>query len=308
MYQSIRNNILSSPKYFEIYKKINPILFDVSLRDGIQNADPADFDSIYKMEIFDSLLSSYNPSNIEIGSLVSSKHLPIMNDSLIIHKYAIDYLLINEENFKNKKIYMLVPTLSRLQNALDNNVTNFSMITSVSDEFQKKNTNRTILEMKDELKSMTRILDSRHDSKNFTKKLYISCINYCPISRRINDEFIVNELCDYHDNFSFDELCISDTTGELTFDKYKFIIDSCIDRGIPSSKLSLHLHVSTENFDNVYHIVCYSFSKNINKFDVSMLNTGGCTVSINDRSMLKSNLSYDLFYYILGQYIDKFIE
>ena len=308
MHQSIKNNIFSSSKHFEIYKKINPILFDVSLRDGIQNANPADVDSIYKMEIFDSLISSYNPANIEIGSLVSSIYLPIMNDSLIIHKYAVDYLSINNENFKNNKIYMLVPTLSKLQIALDNGVTNFSMITSVSDEFQKKNTNRTINEMKNELKAMTEILDCHNDSKNFTKKLYISCINYCPISRRINDEFIVNELCDYHYNFLFDELCISDTTGELTFDKYKCIIDSCITRGIPSSKLSLHLHVSIENYDNVYHIIFYSLSKNINKFDVSMLDSGGCSVSINDRSMLKSNLNYDLFYYILGQYIDKLIE
>jgi isopropylmalate/homocitrate/citramalate synthase len=307
MFQSIINDIFSSPKHFEIYKSINPVLFDVSLRDGIQNADPDDYDTKYKMEIFDYLISSYNPTNIEIGALVSSRYLHIMNDSVIIHKYAVDYLSINNENFKNSKIYMLVPTLSKLQIALDNGVTNFSMITSVSDEFQKKNTNRTILEMKDELRAMTTFLDNHSQANTFTKKLYISCINYCPISRRISSEFIINELCDYNDNFSFDELCISDTTGELTFDKYKFILDSCIIRGIIPSKLSLHLHVSSNNYDNVYHIIFYSLSKNINKFDVSMLDTGGCSVSINDRSMLKSNLSYDLFYYILWQYIDSLL-
>ena len=88
----IRKNIFARPKKTDIFNQINPILFDVSLRDGIQNANFDDFPTSKKMHIFHTIFSSNLSKRIEIGSLTSHKILPIMNDSIDMFNYARDYL------------------------------------------------------------------------------------------------------------------------------------------------------------------------------------------------------------------------
>ena len=48
----ILKSILECPKKTSIYKRINPILFDVSLRDGIQAASRDRYNTNIKKEIF----------------------------------------------------------------------------------------------------------------------------------------------------------------------------------------------------------------------------------------------------------------
>jgi hypothetical protein len=67
--------IMQNKYYKSLYDKINPILFDVSLRDGIQNAPIENFPTERKIEIFQTLFTYYNPQNMEIGSLTSPKIL-----------------------------------------------------------------------------------------------------------------------------------------------------------------------------------------------------------------------------------------
>ena len=94
------------------------------------------------------------------------------------------------------------------------------------------------------------------------------------------------------------ELCLSDTCGTLKFNDYKYILDRCIEEQIPMQLLSLHLHVDDKN--ELEKIIRYSLLNNINCFDVSSLEEGGCSVTIKKP---KKNLSYDLFYEILLTYI-----
>jgi methionine synthase II (cobalamin-independent) len=99
------------------------------------------------------------------------------------------------------------------------------------------------------------------------------------------------------------ELCLSDTCGTLLFKDYQYIIDECLQQKIDSTKISLHLHTS-ENIDNIRDIVHYSLEQNIKKFDVSLIESGGCSVTM-DKSKLKPNMSYELLYKLFDEYIDK---
>ena len=65
--QIIKNKIMKSKRRSNIYNKINPMLFDVSLRDGIQNAKIENFPLHIKKTIFDNIFES-NLSNRIIGS------------------------------------------------------------------------------------------------------------------------------------------------------------------------------------------------------------------------------------------------
>ena len=311
---NLRETILACPKKASIYNKIKPILFDVSLRDGIQNAKVENYTTNIKMDIFYDIISEIQPQNIEIGSLTSSKILPIMNDSLVLHNYACQYMDIKQkftENTPNHtKIYVLIPSITKLQLAFENKVRNFSFITSVSDAFQLRNTKKNLNETKQDFIDVFEMINREPGSRFFHKKLYISCINNCPISGKIDNNLIINELLYYYNEYSFDELCLSDTTGELQIEDFKYIINSCIFLGIPVDMFSLHLHYSNKNYKNIENleqILYYSFDIGIHKFDVSCLETGGCSVTMNAEN-LHTNLSYDMFYSILSKYIVQKIE
>jgi len=301
-YTTILKKIRDCPQKNSIYKKINPQLFDVSLRDGIQNAKVENFPTNKKMAIFNSIIKDFQPNKIEIGSLTSSKILPILADSLVLHNYANQYLSIHDKNPEFPDIYVLIPSQNKLVSALQHNIRNFSFITSISDQFQLRNTFATIEETKEEFRSMFHKWFG--EPNNYKKKLYISCINKCPIIGKIDNDFIVREILYYHTNYDFNELCLSDTMGSLDHEDFKYIIDTCLIFGIPPSKLSFHFHSTEENKENLEKIIFYCFSKNLNKFDISMLETGGCSVTLNS-DKLRPNLSYDLFFNIINKYIDK---
>ena len=272
-------------------RTFEPILFDVTLRDGLQTETIENYSTDKKKGIFHHILRTYNPQNIEIGSLVNPKILPIMNDSVELFKYA-------RKNTQNN-VYVLIPSINKLEYAIENNIKNISFITSVSDKFQMKNTNKSIKQTKKDFVSIFQILDS--EPVDFRTKLYISCINKCPIIGKIENDTIVREILYYFENFDFDELCISDTCGELEYENFIYIIKKCIILGIPESMFSLHLHISSKNIENIEQILLFSFRNNINKFDVSCINSGGCSVTMNPDET-SQNLSYDLFYKILDKY------
>jgi isopropylmalate/homocitrate/citramalate synthase len=296
--------IQSNPKYKSIYNIINPILFDVSLRDGIQNANVENYPTNVKKELIHKVITQYTNTNFEIGSLTNNRIMPIMGDTLILHDYVTEYLKTPEMKSicKYKKPYVLVPSIQKFNLALKNNIYNLSFITSASNIFQVKNTNKSLKETKIYFKNVFDVIDREPDK--FNTKLYISCINKCPFFGKIHNDFIVSEILFYYYNYKFNELCISDTCGELAFDDFKYIIEKCSRYNIPTSIFSLHLHVSPDKIENIERIITYCFALNINKFDVSFIESGGCSVTLKPED-IHNNLTYELFYEILYKYIQE---
>lgn len=253
--------------------------FDVTLRDGLQSIKTC-YPLSKKKEMLHEIVIKRNPSFIEVGSIVSPKILPQMNDSIELYKYA-------KYKYKNNHMfYMLVPNLKAFNIAMDNKIENISLITSVSESFQKKNTAKSLDESKKEIKQMI-----EYDDINIIK-LYISCIDTCPIEGKQSIGKIIDEVLYYNNLNNINELCLSDTCGELKYINFVKIIDKLLFY-IPSTKLSLHLHVSENNYDNVYDIIRYAIYKNIHKFDVSHYkDMGGCSVTIDKK--LNGNLTYDM--------------
>ena len=312
--QFIKNKIMKSKRRSNIYNKINPILFDVSLRDGIQNAKIENFPLHIKKSIFNNIFESKLSNRIEIGSIASTKVLPIMGDSIDLFKYInntkfkyIKYDNCYQKNtIKFPKLYMLIPSITKLITAFDNDIQNFSFITSVSNEFQICNNKKSIKDTKEEFSKIFEMIIREPGSRMFQTKLYISCINECPFVGKIDNDTVINELLFYYNNYTFDELCLSDTMGSLKSDDFIYIIQKCRELGINISKISLHLHVKNHNIENTERILFYSFSNDINKFDISCLETGGCAVTM--KSGIVSNLTYDMFYNILWKYIENIVK
>lgn len=304
---SVYKIISKSIHHKQLYNTISPILCDVSLRDGIQGANPTEWNTDRKREVFDTIYKTYNPQFMEIGSLCSYKILPIMADTRELYTHAITTFQKDTESDIAHNAYVLIPNISKLQKAIIYGITHLSFITSVSDRFQMKNTNMSLTQVKSEFSLLFEVLKRQPLPEKYTKKLYISCINECPIVGKLDNDYIVNEILYYSSRYTFDELCLSDTCGSLLYDDFIYIVETIRYFGVPLSAISLHLHVSKTNLENLEYILRYCFRNGIRKFDISMIETGGCSVTMNSDRLL-SNMTYEQFYTILQKHIDIVVE
>lgn len=273
--------------------KIAPILFDVSLRDGIQGADPSKYDTCVKFKWLKEIHETYNPPKMEIGSFVSPKVLPIMADTPTIFKYASASI--------PSDLYVLVPNKTGLLSAIDCGARNFSFITSVSNAFQVKNTRRNLEYKKAELSEMLQEI-AKIETPCKTK-LYVSCINQCPLVGLIDNDVVLNEvLSSYAYVDSLDEICLSDTMGTLKCSDFEYIVDGFARFGLAKNRISLHLHIGDDNSSEAKRILFACFKRGIRRFDVSAIMEGGCSVSMKS-SQLKPNMTYEFFYSALEEYL-----
>ena len=306
--QSFNKWYLSRYKFGKLYNDLGkPMPFDVTLRDGLQalTKEEQSYMTTYKkLSLCNSITTIYNPKNIEVGSIVSEKVLPIFKDTIEIAEILYDLQKVNCSE-KRKNIFVLVPNIEKLRNVINNaKINHFSFITSVSNSFQKKNTKMTLEESDKDLYEMLYELDENNcRSKKTFVKLYVSCINECPIEGKIDNDYIVNRILNLN-KMNVDSICLSDTCGSLNEEDFEYIVDTCAYFGFPLSKFSLHLHVKKEREKEIEKIIHKSLDRKIINFDVSNLETGGCSVTM-DKKNLAPNLTYDLYYKSLCNYIIK---
>jgi len=301
---------------FVVYNKLGcPKPFDVSLRDGLQglNKQQQDFYSfINKLNLYHKIIKNYLPNKIEIGSLVSPKFYPIFSDTLeLLEHIKKSNLHINEPIIAD--MYVLIPNEKQLMKTLmfhedygffSNSIQNFSFITSISDSFQLRNTKMNLIDSKRDLHNMIGLL-SGFGSETYNVKLYISCINECPIEGRFEPQYTIDKILEFkqlqRENLKFNNICLSDTLGTLKFNDFKIILDGLLKYILPTN-LSLHLHI--KDINEIEKIMFYALSKNVSQFDVSLLETGGCSMTIKETNhILYPNLYYNLYYQILTDYI-----
>jgi isopropylmalate/homocitrate/citramalate synthase len=303
---------LSNKKFEKVYNNLGkPIPFDVTLRDGLQSLTKEQqqfYIPVQKLILYLKIKLNYDPVNIEIGSVVSEKVLPIFKDTL--HLFEIinnneKYIINVDKLYNKKKLYIVVPNKNKLSNVINNtNINYFSFITSVSNSFQMKNTKMSLKDSDNDIYTMLQELD---DNKNRNVspfvKVYVSCINECPIEGKINNDLIVNRLLTLN-NMNVDTICLSDTCGSLNSEDFEYIVDTCKNYGINMRKLSLHLHVKNNNESEVEKIFHKALDRKIINFDVSALDSGGCSVTM-DKNKLTPNMNYDQYYKFLTSYIIK---
>jgi hypothetical protein len=299
-YKTFIKWIMSDKSRENIYKRLlYPKPFDVTLRDGLQNLSKEQ-ENIYttnkKREIYATVWNTHNVYNTEIGSVVSNRVLPIFSDTVELFNYVEDCPINN---------YILFPSKEKLLKTIyDVNITNFSFITSVSNSFQLKNTKMNVNDNYSQLKFMIDIIENKniYNKTPINIKLYVSCINECPIEGKIDNDYIIKNILELN-KLNVTNICLSDTCGTLCADDFEYIVDTCNIFGIPFSKFSLHLHVKQDRINDVKQIFFKALDRKINCFDVALLNTGGCSVTMSKKD-IAPNLSYELYYKFMVDYID----
>ena len=115
-----------------------------------------------------------------MGSVVSRKVLPQFEDTVELYHHC-------RKAYPNIIPFVLIPSLKMQQIALDYKIHHMSFISSVSESFQKKNTKMSLFETKKQLAFLI-------ENCPGISKLYVSCVNECPISGIIDNKEIVKEL------------------------------------------------------------------------------------------------------------------
>uniref|UniRef100_A0A6C0IRD2 Pyruvate carboxyltransferase domain-containing protein n=1 Tax=viral metagenome TaxID=1070528 RepID=A0A6C0IRD2_9ZZZZ len=301
----------SNPEYIKIYKLIgSPTAFDVTLRDGIQGLSSMSFDE--KVNIYNLIYKTHQPKNMEVGSIVSDRVLPIFSDSLSVYDYATTLkgtIMHNKKYSTNRLVttdnWVLIPNedqFNKIQTHLD--MPNLSFITSVSEKFQLKNTKMTIDQSIQNIRNiMTRLDDSMNEFESIPKtKVYVSCISKCPVTKEEIEIDQIMETLVKVNQLNPDIICLSDTCGTLELDDFDTIMRRSRKLGIPLYKYGLHLHVPNGREVFVKSIMVGALLYGIRHFDVSMLGSGGCSVTMNKKD-LAPNVSYEMFYRALVTYI-----
>jgi len=296
-------------KYINKLKKVRP--FDVTLRDGLQGLpkeEQLNIKSLDKIRLYFFIKQKHKPLNMEIGSIVSNKIFPVLQDSSTVYNYIkhssldeIAYSLSEEKEVESNN-FILIPNQKKFQH-IDKfiGLRCFSFITSVSESFQMKNVKMSLTTTFQQINNMISQLEST--SKKYKTKIYVSCINECPIEGKIPLLNIVSELF-VLSTMNIDRICLSDTCGTLTKDDFVDIIENTKKLGINTKIFSLHLHVKPERENEIQEIVHTALDYGIEEFDVSYLKTGGCSLTI-DKSELAPNMSYEQYYKFLTNYLIK---
>ena len=129
-------------------------VYEVGPRDGIQNEAHA-FDIENKIELVSRLIEA-GSKNIEVGAFVSPKWVPQMEDSKDVMVY-----FGQKQNIgllpKKVNLVTLVPNLQGLETAMNVDAKSVAVFIAASESFSKKNTNATIKESLEIVKSVLEV-------------------------------------------------------------------------------------------------------------------------------------------------------
>jgi hypothetical protein len=192
---------------------------------------------------------------IDIGFQSPSPSIGENLPSYIYHDYK-------RCNKSSPTIYRTALGINHLYTYLnDKTPTHYSFLTSVSPVFQKKVLNKSLDESKRELLEMTKMVGS-----SSMKKLYISCITDCSYNGPLDLDYIVHEILTYYTKYDFDEICLDDTVGNISFESFKYIIETICIFGVPKSKIGLRLRNCHKG--ELYYILRYALLNRLHRFDI----------------------------------------
>lgn len=261
---------------------------------GIHDFIPTDLKAAYI-----NLLLQVGFDTIDFGSFVSPKAIPQLRDTAeVLSKLDLS----NTET----KLLAIVANLRGVQDAVRHQAINYlGFPFSISEQFQQRNTNSSILESIDTVKRMLALCDE-HDK---TAVIYLSMGFGNPYGDEWNEEIVTNWASQLV-NAGARILALSDTTGMSSPEKIRRILPLLVDRfECRGVEVGLHLHSTPlkrlEKIEAAYESGC-------KRFDSALMGFGGCPMATDD---LTGNLATeDLISYLqdkgenLGLNMDKWQE
>ena len=220
-----------------------------------------------KADHINKLLESEVFDWIDFGSFVSPKAVPQMSDTVEVLK------LLNFKNKKTKLLAIVVNEKGAETASLFPEITYLGYPFSISESFQKRNTNAGIEESFIRLKNINEI------AKNAGKGVvvYISMAFGNPYGDIWSQELVV-EWVGKIKALGIKEFSLADTTAEAEISDIKTLFKKCIQE-FPELRIGSHFHSKKE--DSLVKIKA-AFAAGCRKFDGALMGYGGCPFAKDD--------------------------
>ena len=297
--------IKSSERFSDVFFRLGcPKAHDVTLHDGLQSLSLEEqhhFKVDDKKELLYFNNANFRPSGIDIGSMTSSKLLPVMRQKKTFFKKT--YHDFRQFDRKHTPLYIQIFNTKHLDYLLSNDLHHgIAVSSSFSEKFQMHNTKTSLENTKKELQKIVLELDMNCYQREVITmpypklKLTLSCFNKCPFDQSIvEDQKIVDMISSYYFSLKPDILTLKDTTGLLEPRDLQRILQKCFDAGVRPERLSMHFHDILSKPDKLPALINTALDLKVRTFEVSSLKTGGCPFNKN-KYVVPNNLTYNLFY------------
>lgn len=278
-------------------------LFDVSLRHTLQSSNGHIVPTRAKNNLLEKIICNFNPMSIEVGSLAYNKVYPHLSDSEKVFEHALD--IITSDDKHTFTPYLFVPPIAnKIDRAIEIGCDSISIPSSVSEEYQQKNVGISIDDTHRIIIDYARYLPLNNI------KVYISCVNYCPVSKKtISPKTVAQEVVRYIFYQEVTQVCLSDVSGTLTDDDLIAIMTILKRLLVHPSKVGLHLHAGPTFIDQqrIAKLLGVAKLAGIKWIDVSLVGSQDQSIVINKQEP-RSNLKYSDIYaglaYSEKQYAD----
>ena len=204
---------------------------------------------------------------IDFGSFVSPKAIPQMRDTAEV----LSKLKLNTDS----KLLAIIANERGAEEACSFEEINYlGYPFSISEEFQKRNTNSSIEET---LKRLEAIQTSVVQS-NKKLVLYISMGFGNPYGEKWSPDLVLNWAERLYKLFDIQILALSDTIGSAKISDIEFLFQALIPN-LPHIEFGAHMHVRPEN---AMSIIEAAFSAGCRRFDGAIRGFGGCPMAKDD--------------------------
>ncbi len=220
-----------------------------------------------KADHINKLLESEVFDWIDVGSFVSPKAIPQMSDTTEVLK------LLNLKNKKTKLLAIVVNEKGAETASLFPEVNYLGYPFSISESFQKRNTNAGIEESFSRLKKITEI------AKNAGKEVvvYISMAFGNPYGDIWSQDLVVEWIRKIQ-ALGIKEFSLADTTAEAEISDIITLFKKCIHE-FPELRIGSHFHSKKE--DSLLKIKA-AYAGGCRKFDGALMGYGGCPFAKDD--------------------------
>ncbi|MBV8802398.1 MAG: hydroxymethylglutaryl-CoA lyase, partial [Gammaproteobacteria bacterium] len=196
---------------------------------------------------------------IEATSFVSPKWIPQLADHKDVYQHISKDASIGYP--------VLIMNKQGLENALAVEVKEIAVFSTPSEQFSKKNTNRSVAENEE----ITIELLNIAKKNNIKVRGYISCVLGCPYEGDISPEK-VSDLANKLLQWGCYEVSLGDTIGVGTPKKTQILLDSVKEK-IPAQNIAVHFH---DTFGQALTNIYVALQNDIHIIDCSVAGLGGC--------------------------------
>ena len=230
---------------------------EVGPRDGLQN-EPVQIPTEAKVA-FVNALSETGTSDIEVSAFVSPKWVPQLVDATEVFSQI--------KRHEGVTYSALVPNEFGFLRAVDAGVDKVAVFTAASEGFSGKNTNCSIEESFQRVKSVV----TKAIGVGVPVRGYVSTAFWCPYDGKV-DPVAAAEVIERMADFGVTDVSIGDTIGKASPDEINALLDEVLKR-VPVERVAMHFH---DTYGRAGQNVLASWKYGVEIYDACTGGIGGC--------------------------------